>query len=286
MVDTVAQSLTSILDQIGSEYEVVVVDDGSTDGSEEILKRLENVYENLKIDFHAGNENHGEARNHAVQLAEGEYIIGDIDADNVYCPSIEEFVKIYHQIEDVKEENFMLLGTGIYIAPRQLLIDIPYRSIGYGEDRDLYRRLLAKDAWLSLSHRGISAEIGYHDSIIDWITNGVETISNQFRSGVHLLPYLKWAAEEMVGKRTRISKVRGAMHLSVAIPAYVNSMRFEKLKTPENFQDIGKFKEKVVENHMTLSQMEDRFGISVDRESLRATGKWLYDINELTPRID
>lgn len=49
MADTVRQSLECILNQITPEFEVLVVDGGSTDGSVEILREMESEYEQLKL---------------------------------------------------------------------------------------------------------------------------------------------------------------------------------------------------------------------------------------------
>lgn len=286
MVETVERSLTSILAQIDDRFEVVVVDDGSTDGSVEILRELESQYSNLRIVTNAGNANHGEARQHAVKESRGEYVLSSLDADDEFTPCIKEFVSLYDQLEDIKEGDFLLLGYGLYIAPRSLLLDVPYRSLGYGEDRDLYRRLLADDAFLSLSHHRVRRSLGYYPSRLRRLQIGIETVTNQFRSGLHLQPYLRWSFEELVGIRDRISSKRGLMHLLVAPLAYALSRRGEQYDTPVEFRDIGNFKHALSEVHMTLSEMEERFDIQVDRESLGPRGVAIFDTDTKRTLID
>ncbi|WP_424008776.1 glycosyltransferase family 2 protein [Haloferax denitrificans] len=286
MVETVTRSLTSILEQIDDRFEVIVVDDGSTDGSVEILQWLEKEYDNLRVFTDAGNKNHGEARGHAVKLASGEYILASLDADDEFTPCIPQFTSLYHELEGVKENDFLLLGYGLYMAPRSLLLEIPYRSLGYGEDRDLYRRLLAEDAFLSLSHHPIRNALGYQPSRVQKIKIGVETITSQFRSGLYLRPYLKWAFEEMVGKRNRISSKRGFLHLVVAPLAYLLSYRHECYECPEKFRDIGAYKDALMDAHMTLSEIEDQFGIKVDRDKIGPRGVAVFDTDIKRTLID
>jgi len=286
MAETVAQSLTSILDQIDDRFEVVVVDDGSDDGSVEILMELERQYDNLRVETDAGNANHGEARAHAVELAAGEYVLGSLDADDEFTPCITQFVSLYHELEDAKERDFLLLGYGLYMAPRSLLLEIPYRSLGYGEDRDLYRRLLAEDALLSLSHHRIRRTLGYRPSRLDTLTIGFETITNQFRSGLALRPYLRWAFEEMTGERGRISPVRGLLHLVAAPFAYAASFSGQRYEAPERFRDIGAYKDALMDVHMTLSEMEARFDIEVDRDAIGPRGCAVFDIDTKRSLID
>lgn len=286
MAETVAQSLTSILDQLDDRFEVVVVDDGSDDGSVEILTTLEEKYDNLRVETDAGNSNHGEARAHAVELAEGDYVLGSLDADDEFTPCITQFVALYHELEQAKETEFLLLGYGLYMAPRSLLLEVPYRSLGYGEDRDLYRRLLAEDALLSLSHHRIRRTLGYRPSRLESLKIGFETIKNQFRSGLYLRPYLRWAFEEMTGKRDRISPVRGLLHLIVAPIAYLLSFTEERYEAPAEFRDIGVYKDALMDVHMTLSEMEERFDIKVNRDAIGPRGCVVFDTELRRSLID
>ena len=67
------QTLGSILPQLTDDCELIVVDDGSSDATAEILKQYEGVKENLQIAYraHAGVSG---ARNHGLDLARGEYV--------------------------------------------------------------------------------------------------------------------------------------------------------------------------------------------------------------------
>lgn len=86
----IERSLESALNQTYKNIEVVVVDDGSTDGTAEIIKkyqsdrRVKYVYQN--------NKGLASARNTAMKNAEGEYF-AMLDADDVFLPE-----KIEYQI--------------------------------------------------------------------------------------------------------------------------------------------------------------------------------------------
>ena len=77
----IAEALESIFQQDSASYEVIVVDDGSTDNTREVLKpyvnRIHYVYQ----------ENAGPpaARNEGIRLAQGEFI-GFLDADDFFLP--------------------------------------------------------------------------------------------------------------------------------------------------------------------------------------------------------
>ena len=67
------QTLENVLLQLTEDCELIVVDDGSSDATAEILKRYEGRKENLRIAYrdHAGVSG---ARNHGLDLARGKYI--------------------------------------------------------------------------------------------------------------------------------------------------------------------------------------------------------------------
>lgn len=77
--------LDSVFAQSYKDFEVICVDDGSTDGSSDILKRY-----NLKI-ITQENQGQGEARNRALEVARGEYIYF-LDSDDYIDPTLLESV--------------------------------------------------------------------------------------------------------------------------------------------------------------------------------------------------
>ena len=74
--------LSSVFNQTFSDYEVIVVNDGSTDSSDEIIKKFEKKYSNLKYII---KENGGlsSARNRGVSESSGDYILF-LDSDDYY----------------------------------------------------------------------------------------------------------------------------------------------------------------------------------------------------------
>lgn len=286
MAETLAVSLTSVLEQLDDRFEVVVVDDGSTDGSVELLQRLENEYEVIRVVTNAGNDNLGEARNHSFKIANGEYVLSAIDTDDQFTRCIPEFVSLYHELENGRDDRFLLLGDGIYMAPRDLVLETPYRSLGYGEDRDFYRRLIAEDALLSISHVPVRFSVGYDRSLSEQFEVGFETIVVQFQSGLNLIPYMRWAAEETLHEGGQLERYRGLAHLLLAPFAYAKSLTKERYEAPSEFRDIGRYKEALRDVHMTASQLEERLGIEIDWSNIGPRGRALFDKETVDDIID
>ena len=91
----------------------------------------------------------GETRNLSIEAARGEYVILHIDADDIWEPYIDSFIRVFHELSKRLEfENFILSGYQIHMAPRDLLLKNKYPNVYYTEDRLLCHQLAAKGPYL------------------------------------------------------------------------------------------------------------------------------------------
>lgn len=85
----IGESIESVLTQTYDNWELLLVDDGSTDGSTEIALRYAEKYSPGKIRYlhHEGHQNRGmsASRNLGISNAKGEYV-GLLDADDIWLP--------------------------------------------------------------------------------------------------------------------------------------------------------------------------------------------------------
>ncbi|MHC4571363.1 MAG: glycosyltransferase [Planctomycetota bacterium] len=96
--DYLKETLDSILAQTYKDYEIVIVDDGSTDGTKDMIKQL-----GFPVTYY-WQENSGDAaaRNKLIELAHGQYI-SFIDSDDLLLSdAIEKMVQVMEaEIDDV-----------------------------------------------------------------------------------------------------------------------------------------------------------------------------------------
>lgn len=92
--DFLAQCLSSIMNQKTQyNYEVICIDDGSTDGSSKILNRFKSEYSDRIIIHHQKNKGISKARNQGIIMAKGKYI-GFMDNDDTVSQDyVEEIMK-------------------------------------------------------------------------------------------------------------------------------------------------------------------------------------------------
>lgn len=89
------QCIESVLGQTLKEFEVICVDDGSTDSTNEILDKYALMDKRIQV-YHQANQYAGVARNTGMKYAKGKYILF-LDSDDFFEHDM--FEKMYTQIE-------------------------------------------------------------------------------------------------------------------------------------------------------------------------------------------
>lgn len=83
----------SILKQSLNEFEIILVDDGSTDNSPDICDKYANIDSRIRV-IHQDNQGASSARNRGIEEAKGEWI-SFVDADDTVYPNyLSEFDKV------------------------------------------------------------------------------------------------------------------------------------------------------------------------------------------------
>ena len=148
----ISQCLDSIVNQTLQPIEIICIDDGSDDGSLEILYDYAKNHDNISV-ICQNREGPGVARNKGIEAAKGEYVCF-MDADDYY-PSKDVLQTLY---STAKEQNVEVCGGNISnLYPDGHVEDDPgnFTRYGflntlehpriYGQTRFIYKRQLLWD---------------------------------------------------------------------------------------------------------------------------------------------
>lgn len=104
----------SVLSQSGVTFEVILVNDASTDGSGAVCDGFKKKDERVKVVHNEKNLYVGEARNKGLALSEGEYVYF-LDSDDVMEDGVLLFVK---SIIDSKEERPEIVASFVHCTKK------------------------------------------------------------------------------------------------------------------------------------------------------------------------
>ena len=79
------RAIKSVLSQTFKDFELIVINDGSTDNTEEVIKKFQKKDERIKYILHKDNKGEAAARNTGIRIAKGEYIASH-DSDDEWLP--------------------------------------------------------------------------------------------------------------------------------------------------------------------------------------------------------
>ncbi len=102
------ESIESILRQTYGEWELIIVDDKSTDNTARVIESYIQKDKRIKCILLEENSGPAVARNRAIKEARGRYI-AFLDADDLWMPQ-----KLEKQIAFMQKENIALSYTGYY----------------------------------------------------------------------------------------------------------------------------------------------------------------------------
>lgn len=195
----IEETIQSVQAQSYSHWEMIIVDDCSTDCSPEIVKRLQK--QDSRIRYYRNDTNSGVAisRNRAISYAEGRYI-AFLDSDDKWYPH-----KLERQITKMQTEQIAFCYSacevidkyGKKVNVRYVPEKVDYEKLLRGNvipcltvvlDRKYIPEILMPEmphedyaAWLKIVQKGITA-YGVNETLASYREAGMSVSSDKFRA--------------------------------------------------------------------------------------------------------
>lgn len=119
-----AETISSVLDSTSSNFEVVIVDDGSTDDSQKVAFAFAEKDSRIRF-FVQKNSGASVARNHAIRMATGKYIL-PLDADDLIEKEyIEKAAEVLENHQNVK----LVVSRSVFFGEKQGEWELPSFSL-------------------------------------------------------------------------------------------------------------------------------------------------------------
>jgi len=129
----IKECIESILTQDYSDFEIIIIDDGSTDHSVDIIKKYSAENSNIKYFLNSFNSGVGFSKKRAIDVATGD-ICGFVDADDTLEPEcLKKVAAGFHS----SEENIDVVYTQYYVCDKEMQVievcktaaKIPYQDM-------------------------------------------------------------------------------------------------------------------------------------------------------------
>ena len=159
------ECVCTLLCQTYQNYEIIIIDDGSTDSTYDIGKRLAAESEKIKI-FHQENQGVSIARNIGMQIAKGEYFVY-VDADDVVTP---QYIAVL--ISCIEQADMGMIG---FTSEREKLTTKVNTNIIYDSASNMMESILSGTnydgyLWDKIFHRTIieKFKLKFKKNIVVW----------------------------------------------------------------------------------------------------------------------
>lgn len=240
----IQNTISSVLNQSFQDFEVIVVNDGSTDGSLEIVSTIKD--KRIKI-INKKNEGVSTARNLGIESSKGNFI-AFLDADDIWYPN---------HLEDLKNLTESFPGCGLYctayetsyygkkiVKAKFLKIDDPF----FGIVQDFFSSSLVDSI-------ALPSAVGISKAILDKHGN----FNKNLKSGQDTELWIRIALKEKVAFTSTISAKRilsnSGNHLSLS------EKRVDRLNILEQFKDAENTN-KSFKRYLDIN----RFAIAIERK--------------------
>jgi len=218
------RSLEAIVAQADAATEILVVDDGSSDDSVEIVDRFRKDHGSISLIRHESNRGVGAAIATGLEAATGDLVLISA-ADDLVLPKL--FARAVEALSANPQAAFFCSGTILIDAWNRIIgfrpITFPRATQGYMSPTEVRRVIRSSDNWFVGSsvvyRRERLAAIGYFDDALGSLADGMANRLLAFRYGFYFEPAMLSAwrrSSDSLSGRVALSATESNRCLSIA----------------------------------------------------------------------
>ena len=197
----IQRTLKSVLEQTCQDFEIVIVDDGSSDNPEPVIRELAD--DRIRY-FRFPNEGGGGARNRGVDLARGTYV-AFLDSDDLFLP------KKLEQFKALLTGDPLLIGYSLMKVDRGVGRYWIRPTRGIRRDEDVGEYLFVSNEFIQTSTivipRELAAQVRFDPSLRKG--QDLDYCLRLQRAGARFVmieePLVIWLDETEVGRTSRVT---------------------------------------------------------------------------------
>lgn len=161
------EAIDSVLNQTFPAYEILIVDDFSTDGSREMIVEYSEKHSEIHYIFHEKNRGVSSVRRTALENFKGDYVTY-VDGDDLYLPN-----KLEIEAQLIQEGDYnVAFSNNMYVLPNQVN-KVKWiwasKELNLDPKQNLFVKTLTRDFprnslfRMELIHKSLIEKVGLHD---------------------------------------------------------------------------------------------------------------------------
>lgn len=278
--DYIEKTIKSVLHQTFTDYELIVINDGSTDKSEAIVLELDDKRIRL---YNQKNQGVSVARNLGIHKSQGK-LVAFLDADDYWFPNhLEELANLYDNFSD----------CGIYCSRYKIKTTKSHFQIPHFKGIESSHHGVVKNYFFSNRPFRIvtSSSIAIPKEILEKTGGFTPDITN----GQDLELWTKIAINYSVAITNTITVVYNFYIPNSLAKKNVNSMKlmnFEQFKTAEEqnpdlkiFLDIHRFFYAILHKTYGDKNIANQFYYGIDKKNIGLVNRFLFHLPKETLQI-
>jgi glycosyltransferase involved in cell wall biosynthesis len=168
-MNCISDTLDSVLCQTYKDYEIIIVDDGSTDNTKDVIEKYVEAYPAKVRYILQQNAGQGSARNRGIKESGGEYV-AFLDHDDLWLP--EKLEKQIELIDSLKDNNVVVFGDQYEFDENGVTSKSAFKEISKPHNGFVFEKLFYQNFITSqtvLAKRGFFNKVGFFQEGITYV---------------------------------------------------------------------------------------------------------------------